>query len=543
VIIFATMALVGRAVETRERNDFVLQQRLEQTKQRNDAILDNMLPRHVNEQRKRGAAVIANLEPSVSVLFCDVQDFKQIVKENSPAELIRLLDSLYSAMDVVSDELQVTKMETVGYTYMACAGLQGAPASAKGHAYDAIRMAFELLRIANDARGANGRRIVVRIGINSGQVLSGVVGDSKPQYCLFGDTVNTAARMQAKGERMEVHISSRTREELAQAGVDDEFDFVQRTVVAKGLGELTTFLVRKKGDPGASALLALADEADEASQLGALVGPAQPPKDAPPARNGRRQLSITLGSERKPFGRFLKSDATGGAETSPPMRRARATTSAFVRTGAHAAQACGWAEPSAADSPPAVAPDCPQPQPAQQPAQVPRLDLKGKFFRRKTGESSASDLGAGPATPGAASSGQQTPRVLTIMPEEQRRREDNEIASTMRRWDLRFLGDDELLEAVFERSHALYSLREMRVVLFIFAIGQVRAGKRERGRETTAGGAPSLRSSNPSRRSPEKASDTCRRTPHPLPHPAITASASPALAACCPRWALWSSRV
>ncbi|KAG8461519.1 hypothetical protein KFE25_001123 [Diacronema lutheri] len=270
LLTFLATSLVSRSVERRERRDFALQQRVLETKLRNEAILDNMLPPHVNEQRRQiaetGGKVIASDEPSASVLFCDIQDFKQIVKENSPAQLISLLDAIYSAMDDVCERAGVTKMETVGYTYMAAAGLTGAPTSRAGHAHDAVRMALELIRLAAGLRASNGRQIVVRLGIHSGAVLAGVVGKSKPQYCLFGDTVNTAARMQATGVRGGLHVSSATYDLLMrQPAAVAALHFEARRVHPKGKEPMDTYLVSAK--PG-----------------GALLAPARELACAPPER-------------------------------------------------------------------------------------------------------------------------------------------------------------------------------------------------------------------------------------------------------------------
>ncbi|KAJ1630915.1 nucleotide cyclase, partial [Pavlovales sp. CCMP2436] len=108
-------------------------------------------------------------------------------------------------------------------------------------------MALDLLRVAEAFTTRGGRRIVARLGVNSGEALAGVVGYNKPQFCLFGDTINTAARMQSTGERHKLQISSSTYALLAaDAQAAAPFVFEQREVMAKGKGLMVTYLVSYK---------------------------------------------------------------------------------------------------------------------------------------------------------------------------------------------------------------------------------------------------------------------------------------------------------
>lgn len=184
----------------------------------------------------------------VTVLFCDIMQFEQLVASVTPVQLVELLDRAFMAFDRICEEYTVTKIETVGKTYMA-AGMPKDPSKVacpnERHAEDAmntLHAAVQFLRtVAKSAMGIDTTsKISVRIGLNTGKVFSGVVGSQKPQFALFGDTVNTASRMQSTGEVNHVHISESTHQLV---GMDPRFKWVPRTIQAKGKGEMKTFLL------------------------------------------------------------------------------------------------------------------------------------------------------------------------------------------------------------------------------------------------------------------------------------------------------------
>ena len=171
-------------------------------------MLDNMLPPHVTERLANSppGTVVADIEPAVSVLFCDIQDFASIVSKVSPLELVTLLDRVWTKFDELSERHGVQKMETVGYTYMAVGGLLS-----QGNNIQAVEMARMALDCCEEAASfmqPDGTPLAVKVGLHQGAVLSGIVGFKKPQFSLFGDTVNTTARLQSTGERLKVHMSA-----------------------------------------------------------------------------------------------------------------------------------------------------------------------------------------------------------------------------------------------------------------------------------------------------------------------------------------------
>lgn len=184
----------------------------------------------------------------VTVLFCDIVDFERLVKSLPPLDLVQLLDRAFMMFDRICEENDITKIETVGKTYMA-AGMpkdtkmvQNKGARIIADARNALMAAIGILRLVKERTLGVERisKIAVRIGIHTGPVISGVVGSRKPQFALFGDTVNTAARMQSTGETNHVHISAST---YSYVSGDSRFSWEEREIFAKGKGKMNTYLL------------------------------------------------------------------------------------------------------------------------------------------------------------------------------------------------------------------------------------------------------------------------------------------------------------
>ncbi|KAE9037738.1 hypothetical protein PR002_g6395 [Phytophthora rubi] len=222
------------------RRDFLQSRSLLIEQKRSTQILKNMLPEHVVQRMQKGDTLISEDEQDVTILFCDIADFASFVNRFSPTEVVSLLDRVYSLFDQICQKHGVRKMETVGKTYMACAGLQGKDQGREA-ALRAVSMALDMLACLDKCRASNGNVIKLRIGVHSGRVVSGLVGMKKQQFSLFGDTVNTASRMQSTGITGRCHISQVTYKKLA-----GNFTFEERQIDVKGKGSMTTYLV---GEP------------------------------------------------------------------------------------------------------------------------------------------------------------------------------------------------------------------------------------------------------------------------------------------------------
>lgn len=240
---------VGYAAEVNNRERFKLIELSEQEIQKTNSILSFLLPAFVKERVKEGARYIAEDQGTVTVVFCDIYDFDRICAEYSPSELTELLDEFFRKLDQLCDIHGVTKIETVGKTYMACAGLKDSEADMpaylllRTHARRGVDMALDIIRTTRMFKLKYGGHLTVKIGINSGPVTAGVVGFHKPQFALVGDTVNTASRMCSTlpdPNSIQITLSSYELMERYEG-----IDFKDNQVEAKGKGTMLTKYVRE----------------------------------------------------------------------------------------------------------------------------------------------------------------------------------------------------------------------------------------------------------------------------------------------------------
>jgi adenylate cyclase len=203
---------------------------------RSERLLLNVLPAPVAKRLKRSPGVIADGYDAATVVFADIVDFTPFAERIGPEALVRILDRIFADWDELAARFGLEKIKTIGDAYMAAAGV---PEPRADHAEAAARMALEMRTGAalrpTDALGA----LEVRIGIDTGPVVAGVIGRSKFIYDLWGDTVNTASRMESSGLAGEIHVTERVRAALGPA-----FRFRRRSEVeVKGKGPMTTYLL------------------------------------------------------------------------------------------------------------------------------------------------------------------------------------------------------------------------------------------------------------------------------------------------------------
>ncbi|XP_055341958.1 atrial natriuretic peptide receptor 1-like [Paramacrobiotus metropolitanus] len=199
-----------------------------------DDLLRQMLPSDAVKRLRAGLTVEAEYVDAVSILFSDIFGFNQFVAGTRPQEVMAFLHEVYTGFDQASSELSIYKMETIGSVYMAVSGL--VERIGDSHANEICLLAQLLLSAFNRANQHNNMEI--RIGAHSGPVAVGVVGFKRPRYCLFGDTVNTAARIETSGMPSRVHVSGTIQVLAVQFG----HHFEQRgEIQIKGKGKITTF--------------------------------------------------------------------------------------------------------------------------------------------------------------------------------------------------------------------------------------------------------------------------------------------------------------
>jgi len=236
-------ALVARQMEGQAREGF-LQRRtireqlaaLDAEKRRSDALLLNVLPAAIAERLKAENRPIADGFQDVSVLFADIVGFTALSERLTPQELVERLNELFSAFDDLLDRLRLEKIKTIGDAYMVAAGIPLPRADhAEAIAALALEMGPELARVAEET----GLALEVRIGVDSGPVIAGVIGRAKFIYDLWGDTVNTASRMESHALPGTIQVTQRTHDRLR-----DRFDLRPRGAIeVKGKGQLNTYLL------------------------------------------------------------------------------------------------------------------------------------------------------------------------------------------------------------------------------------------------------------------------------------------------------------
>ncbi|XP_050670910.1 guanylate cyclase 32E-like [Leptidea sinapis] len=207
-------------------------------KKRTDDLLNRMLPRTVADALKRGEPVQAESYESVTVYFSDIVGFTKLAATNSPIQVVEILNELYTKCDSIISYYNVYKVETIGDAYMVVGGL---PERCSRHAAEVASLALHMLDAIPSItiNSIPAAKLRIRIGVNSGQCAAGVVGTKMPRYCLFGDTVNIAARLESTGEPQRIHISNTTYQLLKKIG---GYHFKERgNVYIKGKGEMKTW--------------------------------------------------------------------------------------------------------------------------------------------------------------------------------------------------------------------------------------------------------------------------------------------------------------
>lgn len=209
--------------------------------QRSDDLLLNILPAAVAEELKTHGRACARQHPEVTVLLTDFKNFTQLSEQLTPQELVDELDACFTAFDTLLGNYRIEKIKTVGDAYLAVAGL---PEPYPDHAFEVVSLALEIRDYIKRRRSAMSKRgFDIRIGVHSGEVVAGIVGTRKFAYDIWGDTVNTAARLEQSCLEGHVNISTTTYDM-----VKDRFQCTYRgEIAAKNKGHLKMYFAERLG--------------------------------------------------------------------------------------------------------------------------------------------------------------------------------------------------------------------------------------------------------------------------------------------------------
>ncbi|KAK0044787.1 atrial natriuretic peptide receptor 1 [Biomphalaria pfeifferi] len=217
---------------------------LREEKKKSEELLYQILPRSVADRLRAHMRVEPESYESVTIYFSDIVGFTSISAKSSPIQVVDLLNDLYSCFDAIVEEFDVYKVETIGDAYMVVSGLP--QRNGNLHAAHIARMSLKLLDAIRQfkIRHMPSERMRLRVGLHSGPVCAGVVGLKMPRYCLFGDTVNTASRMESHGEAMMIHLSPSVKTLLDLFGT---FEMTPRGEInIKGKGLMRTYWLTKE---------------------------------------------------------------------------------------------------------------------------------------------------------------------------------------------------------------------------------------------------------------------------------------------------------
>jgi guanylate cyclase len=209
--------------------------KVDHERHKSDQLLLNILPEEISQVLKSGQRVIADSFDNVSVLFADIVNFTPMSAPLTPAEVVEMLNEIFSHFDTLAEKHEIEKIKTIGDCYMAAAGV---PRPNADHARVLTQVSLDMMDYTK-GRKFHGREIALRIGINSGTVTAGVIGRKKFIYDLWGDVVNTASRMESHGSANEIQITSATYELIKEHFQCESYG----TIYVKGKGEMEVWRV------------------------------------------------------------------------------------------------------------------------------------------------------------------------------------------------------------------------------------------------------------------------------------------------------------
>lgn len=237
VLAASAVAIVGARLGHRlRRAEFFARHELERERDTAEQLLFNILPEPIVRRLERDQSAIAEGFEEATVLFADIVGFTPLSAKMSPRALVDMLNDIFSRFDALTEKHGLEKIKTIGDSYMVVGGV---PTPRSDHAVAVAKMALDMRDVIEGFRTPTGDELRLRIGLNSGPVVAGVIGTRKFAYDLWGDTVNTAARMEMHAETSTIQVTEQTRKLLSK-----RFQLEPRgSISVKGKGEMRTWVL------------------------------------------------------------------------------------------------------------------------------------------------------------------------------------------------------------------------------------------------------------------------------------------------------------
>jgi class 3 adenylate cyclase len=228
-------------VKHRTRELLIEKEKTQELLNVSDNLLLNILPETIADRLKNGETTIADHYENASVVFIDIVDFTRKSANADPKRIVEVLNGLYSKLDSIAMKHGLEKIKTIGDCYMAAAGV---PVINKNNACMAVKFAIEAMNTICDYDTGDGTIINFRCGIDGGPVVAGIIGERKFIYDLWGDTVNTASRMEEYGEAGKIHITERFANSLINSEEKLKITFEERgEIEIRGKGKMKTYFL------------------------------------------------------------------------------------------------------------------------------------------------------------------------------------------------------------------------------------------------------------------------------------------------------------
>jgi class 3 adenylate cyclase len=236
ILVFNLITLVSATLMGFQWAEFLISQ-LNVARTQTDTLLLNILPKPIAARLKRGQKTIADSYDEVTVLFADIVDFTTMsAAAASPVAVVDKLNEVFSEFDTLAAKYGLEKIKTIGDAYMVAGGL---PVPRPDHVAAVVAFAVEMLEVVGRHRSWTGQPIRLRVGINTGPVVAGVIGRQKFIYDLWGDAVNVASRMESNGIASQIQVTAAVKEKLDGRYVLEE----REPIFIKGKGEMVTYLL------------------------------------------------------------------------------------------------------------------------------------------------------------------------------------------------------------------------------------------------------------------------------------------------------------